>query len=301
MVEVSLSPPPPLPPNRCNGSRDSTVAQEDEPPRTRTRREVQYMGPAACLCSRFVLAQVGFNVLTCVGGGILFFWLLFAVASQGPYPWNSANLIGVVVGSTVLCSPAMCVLLAPFGMPEAVKNGWFGVVRPADCHRWLLLLCPYLREARCWRFGCLRHLALGCQLCLVFVPLPLLIAGAAFGEFSTWGLIWFDLVFEIILCVPCTMLGLLAFGMEPNYDRVRELLSSPGCTHKVIWKRALHRIGACFRLTFAPSEACREKTSRPAEQTPRQIRAALESERPAEPGDAAQREESASAGHDLHV
>ena len=36
----------------------------------------------------------------------------------------------------------------------------------------------------------------------------------------TWTLIQFDLIFNTILALPATALGLLAFSTEPNYQRV---------------------------------------------------------------------------------
>ena len=135
-------------------------------------------------------------------------------------------------------------------MPTQVDKGWFCVVRAADCPNWLLRAAPFLGDHPRWRRGLMRHAALGLILSIAFIPVPLLIAAYCVsddqGNLSTWTLIWFDLVFETVLTVPCTLGGLLAFAMEPNYERVRATMSMdrhPG-------KRLAQRIIGCLRLLW---------------------------------------------------
>ena len=111
----------------------------------------------AVLCSKLVIASTLFNAAGCVSACTLVFWLLFGVLSQGPYPWYSPNLVGVVVGSSLIACPALCMALAPAGMPEALQNGWFFCLRVEDCPPWLLYAFPYLQANRCTRIGLGRH------------------------------------------------------------------------------------------------------------------------------------------------
>lgn len=69
---------------------------------------------------------------------------------------------------------------------------------------------------------------------------------------DTWALIWFNLVYETILAIPCTMLGLLAFSMEYNYDRVKRTMSM----HPRPVRRAYLRIWACIKLFFPEGCCC---------------------------------------------
>ena len=68
------------------------------------------------MTSKFVLFQVFVNTIGSLIGPLITFYLLFGVASQGPYEWNGSQLIGVVVGSLV-GSPFFIFALIPVGMP----------------------------------------------------------------------------------------------------------------------------------------------------------------------------------------
>lgn len=183
------------------------------------QRSTHYGTPLEALLSPFVLGQVAFNCISSVGCSVGLFYLLFVVLVVPPggslliYHWTNPNLIGVVVGSALIVSPTLVMILAPAGIPEAVDKGWFVVVRPRDCPPWLLRAAPFLGTHERWRRGMLRHVTLGLMLSMVFIPVPLLIAvyGVADdeGNMSTWTLIWFDLVFETVLAIPCTLFGLL--------------------------------------------------------------------------------------------
>ena len=71
------------------------------------------------------------------------------------------------------------------------------------------------------------------------------------GYMPTWTLIWFDLTYETILTFPCTALGLLAFSMEPNYERTKAVMSTAGATQANPVKRLLNRVFVgCLRLLW---------------------------------------------------
>ena len=109
-------------------------------------------------------------------------------------------------------------------------------------------MAPFLGSHVRWRRGILRHATLGLILSTAFIPIPLLIAAFCVadehGQLSTWTLIWFDLIFETILTVPCTLFGLLAFAMEPNFERVHATMSQD--PHPM--RRLAKRICGCLRL-----------------------------------------------------
>lgn len=213
-----------------------------------------YGSPWQVLLSPFVLGQLVFNAISSVACSVGVFYLLFAVLVVPPgepllvYHWTSPNCIGVVVGSALVVSPTLVMILAPAGIPEAVDKGWFFVVRASDCPPWMLRFLPFLRSHERWRRGMLRHFVLGLQLSLLFIPVPLVIAwklvADADGNMTTWTLIWFDLVFETVLTVPCTLFGLLAFAMQGNYERVKETMSEDPHAGR----RLAKRIVGCLRL-----------------------------------------------------
>ena len=125
-----------------------TVVSEDEgkPSQQRPqqlRANVKYGSPWKVLCSPFVLGQVAFNALSSVGCSVLLFYFLFVVLVVPPgdpllvYHWTDPNLVGVVIGSALIVSPTLVMILAPAGMPEAVRNA--NVARVLDTH-WAFLL-----------------------------------------------------------------------------------------------------------------------------------------------------------------
>jgi len=225
-------------------------------PDLRPMRQAYHGTVRQVLTSKFVLMQCLFNMLSSVACSVALFYLLFVVAVVPPgdplltYKWHDPNLIGVVVGSSLFVSPTLVMVLAPAGLPEAVEKKWFYVLRPADVPRPLRLLLPYLGTHKCWRIGCARYLCLGIVQSIIFIPLPILIAYYAVadkqGNMSTWTLIWFDLIYETILTIPCTLGGLLGWSMQHNYDRVVATMS----THPKPLPRLGYRIINCFKLLF---------------------------------------------------
>mmetsp|Transcript_32122 Transcript_32122/g.58073 ORF Transcript_32122/g.58073 Transcript_32122/m.58073 type:complete len:258 (+) Transcript_32122:32-805(+) len=199
--------------------------------------------PAALLRCKFVQAQVAFNAIASFVGPLATFYLLFGYASQGPYEWNSAPLVGVVVGS-LAGSPLLIFALMPVGMPEAVERRWFLRLRSANCPPWLVRVLPYLNDnPRCWRWATARLLVLGFIIGVVYVPIALLIARYALGPtLSTWTLIWFNVVYEVCLAVPVTALGLLGYAMEPNLDWTISRMSTDPRTVRRLMSRCLASI-----------------------------------------------------------
>ncbi|KAL3916315.1 MAG: hypothetical protein SGPRY_006876, partial [Prymnesium sp.] len=89
---------------------------------------VHFATPSQLLCSRLVWIQLVFNMTTSAACPILVFWVLFVYLGEGPYEWWEGACSGVVVGSCVT-SPILLMTLAPFGIPEALEQGWFFKVR----------------------------------------------------------------------------------------------------------------------------------------------------------------------------
>ena len=272
-----------------------------------------YSTPWAVCTSKFTLIQVVFNAITSVVMSLLLFWLLFALASEGPYEWWHPNLVGVILGSVLLVSPSLVMGLAPAGMPEAIEKGWFFLVDPAETDisgmvKWM----PFLADTERMKFGLLRHITLGLWLLPLFLVVPLLLAFFVVSNddgvrarlrlsraspasrctslpwcpsppsplrgftpnplpseviassshlptfvftaqyLQTWELIWFNIAFETVLCIPCTILGLLAFSLEYNYARVRRTMSM----HPHPVTRAVRRIVSCIKLYFREGCCC---------------------------------------------
>lgn len=195
------------------------------------------------LCSKFVIAQLIFNVLASFLGPLATFYLLFGYLSEGPYEWSSGPLVGVVVGS-LAGSPILIFALMPIGLPEAVARGWFPKLREKSLEDRSLLF-SILK----WRWSTLRNLAIGILVGIVYVPVALLLARYVFGpSLGTWTLIWFNVVYEVLLAVPVLCLGLLGYALESNLEITVERMSdNPNCC-----LRLLYRTLVSLRMTICP-------------------------------------------------
>ena len=239
----------------------SPLSSQTSPKPIPSKSRNMYGTPWSVVTCKFVVGQMVFNAISSIGCSILLFYILFVLFVVPPgeplllYSWTHPNLIGVVLGSVLLVSPTLVMLLAPAGLPEAVDKGWFRVVRYSDCPQWLTTVFPFLGPHPRWRRGMLRHVMLGLTLSIVYVPVPLLLArfvvANAEGSMTTWTLIVFNTTFETLLALPCTALGLLGFAMQPNYERTLEVMSTPGATQKHPVKRLINRVFCgCLRLLW---------------------------------------------------
>ena len=205
--------------------------------------------PSDVLFSKFVIGQVIFNVIASFLGPLGTFYLLFGYLSQGPYEWSSGPLVGVVVGSLV-GSPLLIFALMPVGMPEAVENGWFPCLRTQDCPPWMMTgIFWFLGEQSSWRWALKRNIMLAIVLGLIYVPFALLLARYAFGpSLSTWTLIWFNVVYEVLLAIPVTALGLLGYSVQHHLEfTLSRMSSNPNVAKRLGW-----RILSSLKLTFWP-------------------------------------------------
>lgn len=197
--------------------------------------------------SKFVLMQVVFNIMSSFSCSLGMFYLLFGILSSGPYQWYGPNCLGVIIGSSLIGSPLLVLLLAPIGIPEAVDRELFFVVRPADLSSWQLRLMPFLGTHPLLRRGVIRHVLIGLCVSCITIPVALLLAFAltdSSGSFTTWNLIWFNVAVVTFLSIPITVFGLLGFAMEPHFLRVKQLMS----TDPNMCKRLAHRLCGCIRL-----------------------------------------------------
>uniref|UniRef100_A0A7S3P496 Uncharacterized protein n=1 Tax=Amphora coffeiformis TaxID=265554 RepID=A0A7S3P496_9STRA len=214
--------------------------------------------------SKFVLGQLLFNVLASFVGPLGTFYLLFGHLSQGPYEWYSGPLLGVVAGS-LAGSPLLIFALMPVGLPEAVEYGWFPRITEKSLQLeaekqsswWLLwwlsggsspsMMLSILK----WKWSTQRNVAMGLVVGIFLVPLALLIARFAFGPtLSMWSLIWFNVVYEVVLCVPVLLLGLLGYALEANLDATLDRMEDQHHPNSVV--RLLRRTCASLRMTFSP-------------------------------------------------
>ena len=195
------------------------------------------------ITSKFVILQVIINTVGSFIGPLATFYLLFGVASTGPYVWNGSQLVGVVVGS-LIGSPLFIFALIPVGMPEALKRGWFYTLKVENVSpRWLFVL-PFLRDKSMYRYAMARHVILGLILGIVYVPIALLIARYGFETFSTWQLIFFNVIYLVCLAPPVTIFGLVGYAMEYNLTLVIDQMSNDPnpC------KRLIYRSGVSIRM-----------------------------------------------------
>ncbi len=198
--------------------------------------------PSDVFKSKFVIAQLIFNVLASFLGPLGTFYLLFGYLSQGPYAWSSGALVGVVVGSLV-GSPILIFALMPIGLPEAVEKGWFPRLREKSVEDRLLF--PILK----WRWSTTRNLAISMLVGVVYVPIALLLARYALGPMlGTWELIWFNVVYEVLLAIPILLLGLLGYALESNLELTVDRMSD----HANCGLRLLYRTLVSLRMTVYP-------------------------------------------------
>lgn len=204
------------------------------------------------LTCKFVIGQLLFNIIASLVGPLGTFYLLFGYLSEGPYEWSSGPLVGVVVGS-LLGSPLLIFALMPVGIPEAVENRWLPILS-LDHHdilhseehpnSWISNLLQ-----RIWKFHwpARRNFTIGILIGVVYVPVALLIARFGFGpSMSTWTLIWFNVVYEALLCIPVVLLGLVGYAVDTNMETTLELMS----THPNVPIRLFSRCWVSLKLSF---------------------------------------------------
>lgn len=217
-------------------------------PRNTGPRQPYHADVGKILCSKLLMMQLIFNMFSSIVCSLGLFSFLFAFLDWGPYEWYHPNCLGVILGSSFICSPTLVMILAPAGLPEAVDKKWFFVLRHSDLTPWQRWLMPFLAMNPCLRKGLVRHLVCGLCISTIMVPVPLLLAAFVFsdasGKFATWELIWFNIGFETVLAIPCTAFGLLGFAHEPNYLRVRATMSM----HPNQCTRLYRRIIGCIKL-----------------------------------------------------
>ena len=230
---------------RTRGVGSSAAAWRSQGPRMPYHANVR-----AVLLSKMCILQLVFNMTSSVVCSLGLFSFLFAFLETGPYEWYHPNCLGVIVGSSLFVSPALVMILAPAGLPEAVEKKWFFVIRPSDLQEWQRRFLPFLGTHPKLRRGWYRHLVCGLCISTIMIPIPLLLAALVFsdadGKFPTWRLIWFNIAFETVLAVPCTGFGLLGFAMEPNWLRVKAEMSM----HENKCKRLGYLILGCIKLFF---------------------------------------------------
>ena len=145
------------------------------------RRQKPFSTVSGVLCSKFVIMQVVFNAITSVVMSLLLFWLLFALASEGPYEWWHPNFIGVWIGSVMVVTPTSVMGLAPAGMPEALDKGWFFLVKKEDLY-WPWTAMPFLVDTKLMKFGLVRCVCLGATLFAPFFFIPLILTGTVMAN-----------------------------------------------------------------------------------------------------------------------
>ena len=195
------------------------------------------------MASKFVILQVIINTVGSFIGPLITFYLLFGVASTGPYMWNGSQLVGVVVGSLV-GSPLFIFALMPVGMPEALKRGWFYTLKIENVSSQWLFILPFLRDQSLYRYAMARHVVLGLILGIVYVPIALLIARYGFETLSTWELIFFNVIYLVCLAPPVTIFGLVGYAMKHNLTLVIDQMSDDPNT----CKRLIYRSGVSIRM-----------------------------------------------------
>jgi hypothetical protein len=153
------------------------------------------------ICSRFCILQTIFNTVASFLGPLMCFWYLFSPTEGGStsYNINSGPVMGAIVASP-FASAVFSLAFAPLSMLEAVDNGWFGTIRPADpgLRRASRLLC-YLGEGRVWRRAFTRHALLGGLIAPIWIPAGLSIAGNLVadehGDIQPWPMIIFSVTY----------------------------------------------------------------------------------------------------------
>lgn len=193
------------------------------------------------LKSPFVLIQLAINGILGFLGPLATFYLLFGFLSQGPYDWYGPQLLGVVLGSLV-GSPILIFALMPVGLPEAVEKGWFPKIAKDK------LQPTWLQWFIDWKWATARNIAWTLVVAIILVPISLLIARYGLGPtLTTWQLIWFNVVYEVVLAVPVVVLGLIGYSVHVD------AICDPMSQHPNPFKRLIRRVGASLKMSVCPS------------------------------------------------
>jgi len=129
----------------------------------------------------------------------------------------------------------------PCRQPEALKKGWFVVIRESSVPWWLL---PIIKVRR----GIPRYIAIGLAVAPIYWPPAIPIARYVVGPtfVKPWTQIWFGVSYCIAVAPAVTILGCLAFALEPNYKRIEDMMSN----HKSPCKRLGLRFCGCLKLLW---------------------------------------------------
>ena len=203
--------------------------------------------PRRVLCSKYVVSSVIFNTVGSAAGPLLVMWLVFAVAGQGPYSWNSAAVLGIVFASPFV-SATLCNLLVPTVALEMVRRRWFFIIKKEDRARGrLAYVFPFLGIHPIWQIGIVRYLAIGFEVGIVFWPMGVLVVRYGFRpSLSTWTHIGSAVTYCVLIAPFVTLLGMLSWAVDPNFNRI-EL----GCSQdRNCIVRSWRRLLLSLRLLF---------------------------------------------------
>ena len=124
--------------------------------------------------------------------------------------------------------------------PEALKKGWLVILQETSVPWWLL---PIIKVRR----GLPRYVAIGLAVAPLYWPPAILLARYVVGPtMATWTQIYFGICYCVAIAPAVTILGCLAFALEPNYRRIEGMMSN----HKSPCKRLGYRFCGCMKLLW---------------------------------------------------
>jgi len=206
--------------------------------------------PSDVLCSKFVLISLVFNLITTFGMSALVFSILFIFLGDPTYEWHSVNVIGVIVFGSVYLEPMLLMALAPVTMIDANIKGWFPILRVESIPPWQRNVFPFLLDRTFMRNGSGRYLIMGLIQSVIMIPLGVLMAYIILGDraHNAEDIVLFDASFNTVLAIPSTFMGLYAFSIEHNYQRVRNVMEAPSEEEWSGIKTLSYRIWGGIRL-----------------------------------------------------
>lgn len=232
------------------------IALDSDPKKKRqSTRQITRDGPSLAgfasvgkaLRSRYLVTNTLFNVFGSAAGPLLVMWIIFGVIGSGPYEWNGATVLGIIFASPFV-SATLCNILVPMAAVQMVHKGWFFKIRRGDeTVSRLARFLPFLALNSLWRIGLARYFAIGMIASIFYWPFALIIARFAVGPtLSTWTHIGFSVCYCVALAPSVSILGMLSFAFEPNFDRIQRGTKTHTSCCKNFWCRFL----LCIRLLW---------------------------------------------------
>ena len=170
------------------------------------------------LCCAFTIVQTALGA--CLGAGITYVLFGMLLIGQEQVALSNANVVLALTMSPLFVT-IFSPMFAPMAMPEAAERGWLGYVGLTDlpfCMRCL----PFLRA----KYAIVRHGLLAVAVASLWIPGGLFVLTQLLTPpYPRATFIAFASLYVLSITLVIMPIGILAFCVQPNYERVMEVMS----------------------------------------------------------------------------